>query len=75
MYLILRSGLQNLLLLALKQSIDVRWDSKLIMLESIKKNYSELSTLAQNNLTLFNFLENINLLLILSIEKFVNCID
>jgi hypothetical protein len=55
-----RSGLQNLLSLTLKQSIDVRWDSELIMLESIKKNYSQLSTLAQNNLTLLKFLENIN---------------
>ncbi len=54
-----RSGVQNLLSWTLKQSIDVRWDSKLIMLESIKQNYSQLSTLAQNNLTLFNFLENI----------------
>jgi hypothetical protein len=32
-----RSGLQNLLSLTLNQSIDVRWGSKLIMLESIKK--------------------------------------
>ncbi len=32
-----RSGLQNLLSLTLNQSIDVRWDRKLIMLESIKK--------------------------------------
>ncbi len=43
-----RSGLQNLLSLTLNQSIDFRWDSKLIMLESIKKIIltCQLSTLA-----------------------------
>jgi hypothetical protein len=32
-----RTGLPNLLSLTLNQSIDVRWDRKLIKLESIKK--------------------------------------
>jgi DNA-directed RNA polymerase subunit M/transcription elongation factor TFIIS len=40
------SGLQNRLKTTLKQMIEVRWDSRVQMLESIKDNYSEIKLIS-----------------------------
>ena len=44
-----RSEIQRELKTNLKQSIDVRWDSRLLLLQSIKSNYEELKNIAEVN--------------------------
>ena len=54
------SDLQNKLKTTLKQSIDIRWDSKYVMLESIKNNYLTIKTLSINNEKIMKCLIYIN---------------
>jgi uncharacterized Fe-S cluster-containing protein len=44
-----RSEIQKELETTLKQSVEVRWDSRLMLLESIKNNYEELKNIAEVN--------------------------
>jgi hypothetical protein len=44
-----QSGLQNKLNTTLKQSIHIRWDSKLVMLESIRDNLLNIKEMALTN--------------------------
>lgn len=65
------SDLQNQLKTTLKQSIPIRWDSKYVMLESIKHNYSEIKELGKNNGTVMEKILNINELLLDNLIDFL----
>jgi hypothetical protein len=54
------SGNQKLLDITLKQSVDVRWDSTLLMLESIKTNYNKIKELSVDNQRINQMFVNIN---------------
>jgi len=55
-----RSGFQSQLNTTLKQFIEVRWDTRLDMLDSIQKNYEMLKSIALNNDKVFNILSKID---------------
>ena len=54
------SGLQNKLPTTLKQSIEIRWDSTLEMLQSIKENYDQIKILSVNNHKIMELIIGIN---------------
>jgi len=55
-----QSGLQNKLNNTLKQSIDIRWDSKLAMLESIRDNLLNIKEVALTNSKIMEKIVDIN---------------
>ena len=58
--------LENKLTTTLKQSIDIRWDSTLLMLQSISDNYNDIKTLSINDNKTMEYLVKIE-------EKLLNC--
>jgi hypothetical protein len=65
------SGLQNNFDTTLKQMIEVRWDSRYDLLNSIKINYQKFKTLSLENNKVYNYLININEKLLSTLVDFL----
>ncbi len=67
-----RSEIQHRLQTTLKQSIDIRWDSRLNLLISIKENYDSLVKISETNEKLEDFISKIDFKLLCDIIEVLN---
>jgi hypothetical protein len=67
-----RSEIQRELETTLKQSVEVRWDSRLMLLESIKDNYEELKNIAEVNDKIEEHIIHINYELLCDLVKLLS---
>jgi hypothetical protein len=66
-----QSGFQNELEVTLKQMIEVRWDSRYDLLNSIKVNYNNLRTISLENVKVYDHFKNIDEKLLNNLVEFL----